>query len=88
MQIRFREYNKEKDKYDLVGYTDVTDYDTAFKMLTFMREHECSFCIEVNPTGIVETEGDYYCVKNVSYCIPALGKELISHIIVDIEREA
>lgn len=87
MQIRFREYDKEKDSFNLIGYTDVDDYDVAFKMLTFMKEHECSFCIEINTKGIVDTEGDYYCVKEVSYCVPALGQELISHIVVDIESE-
>lgn len=87
MQIRFRIYNPKTKDYKLLGYTDVTDYDIAFKMLTYMKEHECEYPIELNTEDMVDTTGNLYRVENVSYCVPALGTELTSHIVVDLEEE-
>lgn len=87
MQFRFRTYNKEKEKYDLITLIDVEDYDTMFKTLIFMKEHKCEYPIEVNIEGIVETFGENYDVLCVSLCVDSdYGEEgLVPHFVVDIE---
>lgn len=89
MQFRFREYNEENKEYDLITYTDIEDYDTMFKTLTFMKEHKCEYCIEINIEGIVETLGRNYKIDNVSLCVSEKRGEdaLTPHFVVDV-REA
>lgn len=88
MQFRFREYDEEKKAYNLITYTDIEDYDTMFKTLTFMKEHNCENSIEVNTKNLVEEIGDCYYIKEVSLCLgQGCGSQLIPHFVVDIERE-
>ncbi len=79
---------KNKKKYNIVTYADIEDYDTMFKTLTFMKEHKCEYCIEINTEGIIETLGDDYEIDNVSLCVSkATGEEgLIPHFVVDVRE--
>lgn len=90
MQFRFRKYNEEKKNYDLITYTDIDDYDVMFKTLTFMKENECTYPIEVNTNSIVESLGDSYYVTNVSLCVSKDTSEeerLTPHFVVDVEED-
>ena len=87
MQFRFREYNRETNKYNLITYCDIEDYDTMFKTLTFMAEHKCEYPLEVNTESIVELLGDNYDVVGVALCVSKeTGEErLTPHFVVDVE---
>lgn len=89
MQFRFRVYDEENQKYNLITYTDIEDYNTMFKTLTFMVEHECKYPIELNTEDTVETVGRNYYVTNVSLCIGEdTGEDrLLPHFVVDLEEE-
>jgi len=87
MQFRFRRYNKEEQEYELVTYTDVENYNLFFQTLTFMKEHHCTYAIEVNKTGVVESNNVViYEVEEVSLCISKdTGDDgLVPHFVVDI----
>lgn len=86
MQFRFIEFDEESNKDKLVGYSDIEDYDIAFKMFTYMKEHECELSVMVNTEDIADTEGDYYIVKNVYFVTPKLGGQILPYICVDIEK--
>ena len=66
MHIRFRKYDKDTKEYKLLTYADEEDYDIAFKMFTFMKEHKCEFAISIadNAEDINET---CYCIKDVAF---------------------
>ena len=85
MQIRFREYDEKNDTYKLIGYIDIKDYAEAFKMFTFMKKHECEYCIEYNTEDTVETPGKSYFVENLSFVF-SMG-ETMPHIAVDVVEE-
>ena len=85
MHIRFREYNKDTNKYKLLAYTDIPDYDVAFKMFTFMKEHECEFAISI-ANDVEDINETLYNVIDVSFVAPNIGSEILLHIAVDLEE--
>lgn len=88
MQFRFREYNTDTKCYNFITYCDIEDYDTMFKALTFMKEHECEYSLELNTESVVDTLGEEYEVIGVSLCVSkGTGKNgLTPHFVVDVER--
>lgn len=90
MQFRFREYDEKTKSYELIGYVDVQDYDTMFKTLTFMKEHKCEYCIELNKNGIVDSiDCEAYRIKEVSFCFSSFKiaeeEQLAPHFTIDVE---
>lgn len=86
--MQFRFLNEENK---LIGYIKVDDYDTMFKTLTFMKEHNCSYCVEQlmkDDLADCETEGVYE-IENVAFIIPNINNanEILPHFRVYL-REA
>lgn len=86
MHIRFRECNKDTNEYKLLSYTDINDYDIAFKMFTFMKEHDCDFAISI-ANKAEDINEIYYKVKDISFVTPSIGSDILPHIAVDLEEE-
>lgn len=90
MQFRFSKYNEENDKNEVLGYCDIDDYDVAFKVFEHMKKAESEFCVQINDTGLVDSECNYYIVKDVyfvcsSNTIP-LDEQILSHFVVSLEE--
>lgn len=86
MQFRFREWDEESQRYNLITLCNIDDYDTMFKTLTYMKEHKCEYAIELNTESVVDTAGDCYEVEQVGLCISKeIGDDgLIPHFVVDV----
>lgn len=67
MQIRFRTYDEENYKYNLIGIVNIEDYDKAFKMFDYMKTNKCTYCIEKNTEDVSETVGEMYEVEEVLF---------------------
>lgn len=87
MQFRFLEYNEETNTNKLLGYTDIEDYDAAFRMFTYMKEHKCSVCVMINTEDLVDTEGEYYRVNNICFVTEKIGGDIRPHICVTLEED-
>lgn len=86
--MQFRFINEADDgKKKLLGYCDIDDYTEAFKLFTFMMDHRCEFAMMINTEDIVDTEGKYYKVNNISFVSPKVGGELGPYIMVLVEEE-
>lgn len=88
MQFRFREYDEDTQSYTLIGYINVQDYYTMFKTLTFMKEHKCEYCIEINKNGIVDSVNNNYEIQYISLCVSSNeiseDEQLVPHFVVDV----
>lgn len=89
MQFRFREWNKEENKYNLVTIMDVEDYDTMFRTLDYMATNKCECPLEYNEENLVEANCNLYIVKAVSLCVGDFrhpDEVVLPHFVVDIEE--
>ena len=90
MQFRFVEpVEKDDGDYEnkLLGYVDIDDYDIAFKTFTFMKEHECEYCVEINSSDLVDEDGELYNVEDVAFISRCIGGELMPHFRVYLKKE-
>lgn len=84
MQFRFRLYDDNNDTYQLMGCCDIEDYEKAFQLFTFMKEHNCVSSIMINTQDLVERTGDFYEVIDVYFVSPQIGGLTLPHIAVDL----
>lgn len=90
MQFRFSLYDKERNDNQVLGYCEIDDYDIAFKVFEYMKKAESEFCVQINDTGLVDSECDYYIVRDVyfvcsSNLIP-LDEQILPHFVVSLEE--
>lgn len=88
IQIRFVTSDLDEktntEKYKLIGYMNVKDYDTAMKTLHYMKKHEIP--IEVNTENCVETDGEIHFIndefESITFIVPNdFSKDAISPYI-------
>ena len=89
MQFRFREWDEDENKYKLITYINVDDYDTMFRTLDYMAANNCECPLEYNEENLVEANGNAYVVKAVALCVGSYSDPediLTPHFVVDIEE--
>lgn len=87
MQFRFVKVEDDNGHSELIGVSNIDEYDTAFKMFSYMKECECSNCIMLNDTDIVDTDGQTYYVKDVMFVTTPIGGQLLPHCCVYVEED-
>ena len=73
----------EKDKYSLVGYMQIRDFDIFMRFLQDAKDNEWD--IGINTEDIVDTDTDIYTVHSFEFVVPKVGGELLPHIAVYLE---
>lgn len=89
MQVRFREWDDRENKYKLINYIDVEDYDVLVKFLQIaqINAEKTGISVEVNLSDVADSDDVCaYNVKSVSLVIPKIGGYLLPHIAVDVEQ--
>ena len=83
LQVRVCKYDREKDRYFLVGYADFLDYSEVFKLLHYMKENEIP--LEINTTDIADCPDEEHYIEDISFVMPNSNGIISPYIAVYLD---